>query len=70
MCVTVIYVFSQIVKLIKLSPERPITAAIGDGANDISMIHEAHVGFGIFGKEGYQAARYDRKREKKYSKGC
>ncbi|CAH2075970.1 unnamed protein product, partial [Iphiclides podalirius] len=48
---------AKIVKLIKGSPERPITAAIGDGANDISMIQEAHVGFGIFGKEGHQAAR-------------
>ncbi|XP_037298085.1 probable phospholipid-transporting ATPase IF isoform X2 [Manduca sexta] len=48
---------AKIVKLIKSSPSRPITAAIGDGANDISMIQEAHVGFGIFGKEGHQAAR-------------
>ncbi|XP_034826885.1 phospholipid-transporting ATPase IF-like isoform X4 [Maniola hyperantus] len=48
---------AKIVKLIKNSPDRPITAAIGDGANDISMIQEAHVGFGIFGKEGHQAAR-------------
>jgi phospholipid-translocating ATPase len=30
--------------------------AIGDGANDISMIKEAHVGIGIFGEEGWQAA--------------
>ena len=30
--------------------------AIGDGANDISMIKEAHVGVGIFGEEGWQAA--------------
>ncbi|XP_038214547.1 probable phospholipid-transporting ATPase IF [Zerene cesonia] len=48
---------AKIVKLIKNSSEHPITAAIGDGANDISMIQEAHVGFGIFGKEGHQAAR-------------
>ncbi|XP_045447755.1 phospholipid-transporting ATPase IF-like [Melitaea cinxia] len=48
---------AAIVKLIKESPEKPITAAIGDGANDISMIQEAHVGFGIYGKEGHQAAR-------------
>ncbi|XP_049868001.1 phospholipid-transporting ATPase IF [Pectinophora gossypiella] len=48
---------AEIVKLIKHSPGRPITAAIGDGANDISMIQEAHVGFGIYGKEGHQAAR-------------
>lgn len=38
--------FFQIVKLIKLSKEHPITLAIGDGANDVSMILEAHVGIG------------------------
>lgn len=27
---------------------KPITAAIGDGANDVSMIQEAHVGLGTF----------------------
>lgn len=36
----------QIVKLIKASKEHPITLAIGDGANDVSMILEAHVGIG------------------------
>ena len=34
-----------------------MTCAIGDGANDVSMIQEAHVGIGIFGKEGRNAAR-------------
>jgi len=29
-----------------------ITMAIGDGANDVSMISEAHIGVGIYGKEG------------------
>ena len=29
-----------------------ITLAIGDGANDVSMILEAHIGIGIRGKEG------------------
>jgi P-type E1-E2 ATPase len=29
-----------------------ITLAIGDGANDVSMIMEAHIGIGIKGKEG------------------
>uniref|UniRef100_A0A8C0RSM3 Phospholipid-transporting ATPase n=1 Tax=Canis lupus familiaris TaxID=9615 RepID=A0A8C0RSM3_CANLF len=48
---------AQIVKLIKLSKEHPITLAIGDGANDVSMILEAHVGIGVIGKEGRQAAR-------------
>lgn len=32
------------------------TAAIGDGGNDVGMISEAHVGIGIVGKEGKQAA--------------
>lgn len=32
-----------------------ITLAIGDGANDVSMILEADVGIGIFGKEGMRA---------------
>ncbi|XP_032361860.1 probable phospholipid-transporting ATPase IH isoform X1 [Etheostoma spectabile] len=48
---------AQIVKLIKASKEHPITLAIGDGANDVSMILEAHVGIGIMGKEGRQAVR-------------
>lgn len=30
--------------------------AIGDGANDVPMIQAAHVGIGIAGKEGLQAA--------------
>jgi len=29
-----------------------ITLAIGDGANDVNMIQSAHIGVGIFGKEG------------------
>lgn len=33
-----------------------MTLAIGDGANDVNMIQRAHVGIGIFGMEGYQAA--------------
>ena len=33
------------------------TLSIGDGANDVSMILKAHVGVGILGKEGMQAAR-------------
>ena len=47
---------AQIVKLIKLSANQPMTAAIGDGANDVSMIQEANVGIGLFGKEGRNAA--------------
>ena len=32
-----------------------ITLAIGDGANDVSMIKTAHIGIGISGLEGRQA---------------
>jgi phospholipid-translocating ATPase len=48
---------AQIVRLVKKSKNKPITAAIGDGANDVSMIQEAHIGLGIFGKEGRNAAK-------------
>lgn len=40
------FFFFQVVRLLKTSPEKPITLAIGDGANDVSMIQEAHVGIG------------------------
>lgn len=36
---------------------RPLTLAIGDGANDLAMITAANVGVGISGREGQQAAR-------------
>ena len=46
---------SQVVEFVKKhSPS--ITLAIGDGGNDVNMIKTAHVGIGLFGKEGYQAA--------------
>lgn len=48
---------SEVVSLIRTSAEAYTTAAVGDGANDVSMIQEAHVGLGIMGKEGRQAAR-------------
>ena len=32
------------------------TAAIGDGGNDVAMLHAAHVGIGVEGREGRQAA--------------
>ncbi|ETV96898.1 hypothetical protein, variant [Aphanomyces invadans] len=34
-----------------------VTMAVGDGANDISMIRAAHVGVGVMGQEGNQAVR-------------
>lgn len=43
-----------IVKLIK-DGLGVMTVAVGDGANDVSMIQAAHVGIGIAGEEGLQA---------------
>lgn len=48
---------AQIVLLVKESVQGSITLSIGDGANDVSMIQSAHVGIGISGLEGQQAAR-------------
>jgi phospholipid-transporting ATPase len=33
------------------------TLAVGDGANDVNMITAAHIGVGVKGVEGNQAAR-------------
>jgi len=40
-----------------ISVEHGGVLAIGDGANDVGMILKAHVGVGISGKEGAQAAK-------------
>uniref|UniRef100_A0A673LK12 Phospholipid-transporting ATPase n=1 Tax=Sinocyclocheilus rhinocerous TaxID=307959 RepID=A0A673LK12_9TELE len=48
---------AQVTPMVKNSKGSPITLSIGDGANDVSMILEAHVGIGIKGKEGRQAVR-------------
>jgi P-type E1-E2 ATPase len=34
-----------------------VTLAIGDGANDVSMIQAAHIGVGISGREGRAAVQ-------------
>lgn len=47
----------QIVTLVRNFNPKVSTLAIGDGANDVNMITAAHVGIGIKGLEGYQAAR-------------
>ena len=46
-----------VVRLVKKNVIGCVTLAIGDGANDVSMIQAAHVGVGISGQEGLQAAR-------------
>lgn len=48
---------ASLVMAIRKKVKKSVTLAIGDGANDIAMIQEAHVGIGITGKEGLQAAR-------------
>ncbi|KAI0262598.1 calcium transporting ATPase [Gloeopeniophorella convolvens] len=45
-----------VVKLVKKN-SKSLLLAIGDGANDVSMIQAAHIGVGISGVEGLQAAR-------------
>ncbi|CCF56784.1 hypothetical protein KAFR_0B04880 [Kazachstania africana CBS 2517] len=42
---------------IRKTDKSMVTLAIGDGANDISMIQNADIGIGIAGKEGLQASR-------------
>lgn len=46
-----------VVKLVRKYQKASILLAIGDGANDVSMIQAAHIGVGISGMEGLQAAR-------------
>uniref|UniRef100_A0A8D1T477 Phospholipid-transporting ATPase n=1 Tax=Sus scrofa TaxID=9823 RepID=A0A8D1T477_PIG len=45
---------AQVVELVKRY-KKVVTLAIGDGANDVSMIKAAHIGVGISGQEGMQA---------------
>eukprot|EP01132_Coremiostelium_polycephalum_P001453 gene1453-1831_t len=45
---------SEVVRIVK-DRTKSITLAIGDGANDVSMIQKAHLGIGVSGKEGRQA---------------
>lgn len=46
-----------VVKMVKRKRKGLLLLAIGDGANDVLMIQAAHVGVGISGMEGMQAAR-------------
>jgi len=52
---------AEIVTMVRENPDEAevhlTTLAIGDGANDVNMINSAHVGVGISGLEGQQAAR-------------
>ena len=48
---------ADVVRMIRTLKPDVTTLAIGDGANDVNMITAAHVGIGISGLEGQQAAR-------------
>ncbi|KAI8944610.1 phospholipid-translocating P-type ATPase [Xylaria longipes] len=48
---------ANLVKGVRETNPSCVTLAIGDGANDIAMIQASHVGIGISGREGLQAAR-------------
>ncbi|EJD73724.1 transbilayer amphipath transporter protein 2 [Loa loa] len=45
---------AMVVDLVKRN-KKAVTLAVGDGANDVSMIKTAHIGVGISGQEGMQA---------------
>ncbi|MBK8156955.1 MAG: hypothetical protein IPK55_13715 [Streptococcus sp.] len=40
-----------------MKTEKGICISVGDGANDVPMIMQAHIGIGIRGLEGTQAVR-------------
>ncbi|OMJ89990.1 hypothetical protein SteCoe_7779 [Stentor coeruleus] len=46
----------EVVKLVKDNTDK-VTLSIGDGANDVPMILEAHIGVGLYGEEGIQAVQ-------------
>ena len=46
---------AEVVELVQ-EYTKDICLAIGDGANDVAMIQKAHIGVGISGNEGLQAA--------------
>ncbi|KAI4863558.1 phospholipid-translocating P-type ATPase [Hypoxylon rubiginosum] len=48
---------ASLVQAIRDTVPSSLTLAIGDGSNDIAMIQASHVGIGISGREGLQAAR-------------
>lgn len=48
---------AAVVRMIKEDDPEVITLSIGDGANDVSMMREAHIGVGLYGNEGMRAVQ-------------
>ncbi|KAA8496830.1 putative phospholipid-transporting ATPase VA [Porphyridium purpureum] len=46
---------ADLVRLVRKYDPLKVSLAIGDGANDVGMIQAAHVGIGLYGKEGVEA---------------
>ena len=46
---------AELLNLVKTGYPESCCLAIGDGANDVAMIRQGHIGVGIIGKEGMQA---------------
>ena len=46
---------AAVVNLVK-TELRQMTLAVGDGANDVSMIQVANIGVGVAGREGMQVS--------------
>ncbi|KAK2953220.1 phospholipid-transporting P-type ATPase [Blattamonas nauphoetae] len=46
-----------VVRMVQTEEPGLVSLAVGDGANDVSMIQEARVGVGVLGKEGTAASR-------------
>jgi len=49
---------ASIVGFVKRKVKDSVTVSVGDGGNDVNMIQTAHVGVGLYGKEGEQAASF------------
>jgi len=49
---------ADVVRFIRANNSGKLTVSIGDGANDVNMIQTAHIGIGLMGKEGNQAASF------------
>ena len=47
---------AELCALLRRTKPKACVAAIGDGGNDVGMIQAAHVGIGVEGREGRQAA--------------
>ncbi|RHY78465.1 hypothetical protein DYB30_003116 [Aphanomyces astaci] len=48
---------ATLVRLVQTYDPGNVTLAVGDGGNDVPMLQTAHIGVGLYGREGYQTVR-------------